>query len=1820
MVFIMNKNNLCFKKQYCFIPLEERIVLDGAVAHDAAVAAQAAPSPAAGPHVLIVPNNIPDSAALINAAKAGVVVVSYDPAHESLSQLSQDISKALGGQKASSIGFVGAGDQGGFSLGDGNQVDLASLTNADGVMANFWRQVASQVQSNGQIDIIACDVSKGDAGQAFIQELTHIVNDAGTNIDINASSSLIGNSPLIGSNWVLHDAAGTAFDTTNVYFEANTVASWDHVLGHSISLESIDLFAYKPVNDGSGGTYPNVDITNVLPGDFVEITYVLNNDGDHTEHDVGLSFNFDNTTITFISGTSDRGDTYGALNVQGGNLLVLPITDSSWEPGKHHQVTLVFQLNTPQAQGITYSPWGAFPYDTTTVSFTDSDGNPQNFVYNAYPSFSVTVPTFTFTNSPTLTLNPGGSGDLTFTFSTPLLQRVWDIGEVVLANNNLAGLGYGQGYSLGDVLIQPAQTSGSVSLHINYGAGTISPQVLQVNITTDGTQFTPVETASGQLTLAPSLTISTDYTPNNNGLAITGHTPAIGDLEPGDQYYFTVEGSNVSNNPLELDSLSLAISSFENINPSLALNDRQILSINGVETSYLTVLTYTNGVLTLNFHAGNQGDAPPILNPGDTYSIQLAFQVNPGATGNSVLTPVINYFQDTSSEAVSSSLTVPYNDPYPSVTVSNPVLLLTQSGSTVLQFDVSLGSSLANLDSSHNNTTASGQGLVVNWSTNSLGTAVSGIDFTSASGSVTFFSDGPTTQQISVQVAFDANNVGTPLTVGLNLNAEVLTVPATATGTLINAVDHDLTVTQQTPTNFTNVGSTLFFPGEGVSLNFTATNNGVDEASAITITNILDTTHMSFAGVIVDGVALQSNQYTYSNGTLTFNLPNLSGATLNGSTLTPGESVTFNIQANLIAAGFVDNQASFTYTDAVTSVNIPAADTNQVTFTVGQPIFLQVPDQVAVQYGQSGDPTTMTFTVSIAQATAEDIIIDWSTAGNQNGYTNASGQVTILAGQTTASTAIVIQLNYDAQNVADQKNFTLNLSSDHSSDIFVPDASATGTILTPAFTVVETAAIAGSGAAPMVGDYITYTVIVTNTGNVDLSSLQLLDTRDPNLSFAGVISSSGGTAVAGSASDPYFVKILSTTLSTGATFTASYNLQVNPTVANGVVVSDAISSLTADIMFNSTQVGQVQGASNTVSYTTSTPFPTFTITPVSATSSAAGQTTEIFTITASNPYFAPITFNYSTSDGSALSGVDYLAASGQITVNPFVSGQFIPQGEPGATPITSQFSITILPAVLKPLGATVDYNVQLSYTDADSNSTVSLSSTGTIITPAIANFASSQAVSDMTQANQYSFMDILQYSITLNNLSNVVVNTVNLDSFLPTGLTYVPGTLTLIKPDGTVVQFTDAVDGDAGQIVNGNHVSILLGDLALDSTTQLGDSYTIQFQAMLNTAARNGTIITNDSSFTSASNGPSSTNTAIVTPFTPLPTIIAATPTTVKETNPIIFTFQVSNPYYDPVTFNYNTVDGTARSGINYVAASGTMTFQPGITTNSIQVQTLQSGAFAKTQQFSLALSDPSNSHGFDSSGDQTASVIATIEINQHSAPPNNPVTPIVPVNPATPDNPISPFDPDNPFNTYTALDLGYFWGEDQLAFFGYGLNNNVFFDRHLTLGQEIYAFDQLLEHDRDAFNSGVEMIPHGFHEIGGDRVQGSIDLFLDTPPTSKVTIIIEALNQSDSVQPSVIEFTSENWDQLQKITIIEQGSDQPHKFILRAQSEDDNYNGMTVPFSSDRNGHIQAPAKIIPLEQPIHEPVGEAKVSTFNNLSMAGSLEVAFEGEVVNF
>lgn len=91
--------------------------------------------------------------------------------------------------------------------------------------------------------------------------------------------------------------------------------------------------------------------------------------------------------------------------------------------------------------------------------------------------------------------------------------------------------------------------------------------------------------------------------------------------------------------------------------------------------------------------------------------------------------------------------------------------------------------------------------------------------------------------------------------------------------------------------------------------------------------------------------------------------------------------------------------------------------------------------------------------------------------------------------------------------------------------------------------------------------------------------------------------------------------------------------------------------------------------------------------------------------------------------------------------------------------------------------------------------------------------------------------------------------------------------------------------------------------------------------------------------------------------------VVSSNSPTVDETSPTVaITITRSGADLDIMsTVNYDTSDGTAIAGQDYIAASGVLTFLPGETTIDVIITILNDVLFESSETFNLVLSAPVN-------------------------------------------------------------------------------------------------------------------------------------------------------------------------------------------------------------------------------------------------------------------
>jgi hypothetical protein len=99
------------------------------------------------------------------------------------------------------------------------------------------------------------------------------------------------------------------------------------------------------------------------------------------------------------------------------------------------------------------------------------------------------------------------------------------------------------------------------------------------------------------------------------------------------------------------------------------------------------------------------------------------------------------------------------------------------------------------------------------------------------------------------------------------------------------------------------------------------------------------------------------------------------------------------------------------------------------------------------------------------------------------------------------------------------------------------------------------------------------------------------------------------------------------------------------------------------------------------------------------------------------------------------------------------------------------------------------------------------------------------------------------------------------------------------------------------------------------------------------------------------------------------------------------FVVSLSPASTQTVTASYTTVAGTALAASDFVAASGTVTFAPGVTSQAINITLINDSITEPTESFSATLAGAANATIGDNTG------VATVTDDDTGPPPSGPVT-----------------------------------------------------------------------------------------------------------------------------------------------------------------------------------------------------------------------------------
>ena len=1301
--------------------------------------------------------------------------------------------------------------------------------------------------------------------------------------------------------------------------------------------------------------------------------------------------------------------------------------------------------DTDYANSVTEGNTGAQTTLTYTVSLSEASGQPISVTAetvgkgddDAIVYFSSARPTATpladyIPNQETLTFQPGETTKM-FTV-TVLGDNIYDGNEFfyVFLKAPTAGAttdyqyGYDQTTILDDdpkpyLRIDP--TSTVISVAEGDSGTTVVPITATLVDPVTGLPTTSGAKVTFKYTVGSgTATKGTDYTaPGDNTITITiqpGDTTAtfgttvptgviavVGDAAIESNETFVATLASVSGATLDGNNKTSTVT-IVNDDPSLTISDVSRLELgSGQSPTYtFTVTLQTGGVAYNTPVTVHYATADPTNPPAGTMAARAGIDYtavsgdltfSPGQTtktitvteyGNNIWEPDKIFYVNLSSASVRLAKsqgvgTIQNDDSVPSISISNPSVLEGNAGdSSVLTFTVTVtGQTGGPLSVDY----ATADGTARHTAGNFIGAVGAQIpgnpaDYAPVSGTLTFAA-GETSKTISVPIIGD-NLYESGETVLLNLSnatSGATISKSQGTGTILNddplptvSISDPQPVLEGVPGQQTPVTFTITISGQTsqpVMVRATA-----QDGTAVEGTDYIDGTRSSF--LFNPGDTTKTYTYTaYVLGNLqvqsdrTFNVV-LSQPVVGDYFYLYNADGTFWTWTTVAA-----NDLNYTLPKSTGAGAIIDDDTVKVSIANAQ-----------VKEGNSG-ATELDFLVTLPTLTTDTVRVDYATADGTatagQDYAAQSGTLefgplentrlikVIVYGDTTYEADETLFINL-SNAVADRTNadFTHTIT-----PIPIAISQAVGTILNddPA------PAISIGDAQVAEGDSGTLNMVFT------VSLVQPNDVFPVTVDYA----TADGTATAGS---DYVATAGTLTFNPGET-TKTITVPVN-----GDTLYEADETFTVNLanITNATPA-TVTGAGTILN---DDQPPSISIGDAQVNEGDAGTTDATITVTLSAPSGVTATVDYATVNGTAVSGVDYIAASGTLTFNPgetsktitveingntvyqpdrfftvkldnasnatFANGDSavtiidddtpveasindiqLKEGDTGTTPAI--FTVTLASPSVKTV--TIDYmtapgtaTANVGYVTTTGTITFNPGETSkTITVPVIGNTVPQPDRTFYVNLTGGNFVTFTKDQGRGTILDDDTVPTISIsDAQVPegnSGTTPMVFTLTLSEPAKQVGTVDYAATDGTAKSSDGDYVPAV-GKITFD----IGET-TKTITVLVNGDTKyepNETLYINFSNPVNLLLPDTQAVGAIINDD-PEPAL-SVSDVKVAEGNSgatnAVFTVSLSSPTSQIVTVRYQTKDGTATAGSDYNAASGTLTFAPGTTTKAVTV------------------------------------------------------------------------------------------------------------------------------------------------------------------------------------------------------------------------------------------------------------------------------------------
>ncbi len=915
----------------------------------------------------------------------------------------------------------------------------------------------------------------------------------------------------------------------------------------------------------------------------------------------------------------------------------------------------------------------------------------------------------------------------------------------------------------------------------------------------------------------------------------------------------------------------------------------------------------------------------------------------------------------TISGTTSRTITIVDDDPAPTVSVNSPSVSEGNAGTTTLTFTISIP-------------TASGLAVTGNFATADA-TATAGSDYVSTSGAFTIPA-GSTSTTVSVTVNGDTmfeNNE----TLALNLSGVTNTSNATAFGTG--------TITNDDTAPTVSVSSPSVTEGDSGTVNLTFTIS-ISAASGVAVAGNYATANVT-ATAGSDYTALPSTPFTIAAGststTVTVQVTgdtlfeanetlqlNLSGVTGTSNATASGTgTIADDDAAATISISSGNNQSAVAGTNFASPLVALVRNANNnpvqgvsVVFTGpaagASSVFSTTTNTITITTNASGLASTGTFA---ANATAGG---PYAVSAAATGGTNPTVNFNLTNLPPTSFSIGDVTLS-EGNGGTSVLTFTVTASPAPTATATVNWATADGTA-----TTADGDYVAASGSLSFGPGETTKTISITVNGDTKFEGNETFVVNLSGATNAGISDNQGVGTINNDDAAPT-LSINDVTVAEGNAGTTSFTFTVTQSAASGLTTT--VSYATAD----GTALAGSDYAANSGTLTFAPGATTQSVT-VLVTGDTVFENTQTFVVNLSSPANATIADNQGvgtiTNDDAAPT-----LAIGDVTVSESAGTLTFTVTRTGATevPIGVSYATTPGTAVSTPAGpGTPDFTA----------------------TSGVLNFAPSLAATatltfDVTLTNDTVYEAVEQFTADLSAPTNATLadtsglGTITNDDAAPTisvgditvgengtatftitlnGPTALPIAVDYATADGTAVATGSATPGTPDYTATTGTLNFPASAAAtqtLTVTVPLADDTTNeaaeQFVLNLSNSSNGATIA-------------DAQGVATVTDDDPPPTASIDDVSLAEGdsgTTTFTFTVSLSAASAQTVTVNYATADGTALAGTDYAATSGTLTFAPGVTTQTVTVVVTGDTVFEPDQTFVVNLSSPTNATIADNQG-----------------------------------------------------------------------------------------------------------------------------------------------------------------------------------------------------------------------------------------------------------